>query len=76
MESKEILIENSENWYIYLQRVVLKDWKTNGDRLYVEHKVGKQFKIFITLSLDEINSPKFKSAIELMKEVVLKNEKI
>ena len=74
--NEEIVIENSENWYVLLQRgIVLDKWGENGDKLFVQHKVGKQLTIYATFPPNvATNNPYFDRALEQAKTTVLKNE--
>ena len=67
--NEEIVIENSENWFV--------SWQRRKDKLYVKHKVEKQYGMYAKLTFGEgvdTNSRQFNSAIELMKALILKEE--
>lgn len=69
MENEEMVIEDSENWFVSLR----------GNKLFAKHKVKeeKQYGMYSTVYLGagvDINSRQFKSSVELLKAIVLSNE--
>lgn len=75
--NEEIVIENSEEWFVFLQRgVIFKNGKPDGDSLFTQHKIGMQGNTYATLPLNtDINSSDFKFAVELGKKIALMNER-
>lgn len=74
--NEEIVIENSEEWFVFLQRgIVFKDGKVDGDSLFVQHKIGKQGNMYITFPYNvDTNSSDFKFMLQLAKKTTIKNE--
>ena len=75
--NEEIVIENSEEWFVFLQRgIIFKNGKPDGDSVFTQHKLGMQGYTYGTLPLNiDINSSSFKFDVELGKKIALMNER-